>query len=141
LIERGRVMIDVGCFLKSANVEIKKMNEGKVGAPFQYSDSYIHFLAFLKIGFKIPYHTVQGIVRGLSDYVRIVEETHFTHMRRRILKIKPFIEKIGFEKDDYCEPITMIVDDASGLTVSKKGDDYIEEKWIRKKKESLSNYI
>ena len=59
LIERGRVLIDVGCFLKSANVEIKKMNEGKVGAPFKYSDSYIHFLAFLKIGFKIPFHTVQ----------------------------------------------------------------------------------
>jgi hypothetical protein len=32
LIERGRVLIDVS-FLKSANVEIKKMNEGKVGAP------------------------------------------------------------------------------------------------------------
>ena len=138
LIERGRVLIDVG-FLRSANVEIKKMNGGKVEAPFQYSDSYILFLAFLKIGFKIPYRTVQGIVRGLSDYVRIVEETHFTHMRRRILKIKPFIEETGFEKDDDCEPITMIVD-ASGLTVSKKGD-YIEEKWIRKKKEFVKLHI
>jgi hypothetical protein len=29
--------IDVG-LLKSADVEIKNMNEGKVGAPFQYSD-------------------------------------------------------------------------------------------------------
>ena len=29
--------------------------------------------------------------------------------------------------------------DASGLTITKKGD-YIEQKWIRKKK-SLSNYI
>jgi len=72
-------LIDVGRFLKSANVEIKKMNEGKVGAPFQYSDSYIHFLAFLKIGFKIPYRTVQGIVRGLSDYVRIVEEAFYSY--------------------------------------------------------------
>jgi hypothetical protein len=98
LIERGRVLIDVGCFLKSADVEIKKMNEGKVRASFQYSDSYIHFLAFLKIGFKIPYLTVQGIICGLSDYVRIVEETHFTHRRRRILKIKPFIEEMSFEK-------------------------------------------
>jgi hypothetical protein len=36
LIERGRVLIDVGCLLKSANAEIKKMNEGKVAAlPFQ----------------------------------------------------------------------------------------------------------
>jgi len=38
LIERGRVLIDVS-FIKSSNKEIKKMNIGKVGAPFQYSDS------------------------------------------------------------------------------------------------------
>lgn len=35
------VLIDVG-LLKSADVEIKNMNEGKVGAPFQYSDIQIH---------------------------------------------------------------------------------------------------
>ena len=51
------------------------MNQGKVGAPFEYSHSYIHFLAFIKIGFKIVYRTVQGIVRGLSEYIRI-EEIH-----------------------------------------------------------------
>jgi len=69
-------LIDVS-FLKSSNKEIKKMNIGKVGAPFQCYDSYVRFLAFLKIGFKIPYRTVQGIVWGLSDYIRI-EEIHFT---------------------------------------------------------------
>jgi hypothetical protein len=106
-------------FLKSANVEIKKMNQGKVGAPFQYSDSYIQFLAFLKIGLKIPYRTVQGTLRGLSDYVKIVEGMHFTHMRRRILKVKPSIEEMDFENE---EPITLVVDASGLLTVSKKGD-------------------
>lgn len=72
LIERGRVLMDIG-FLKSQNIEIQKMNDGKVGAPFEYSHTYIQFLAFLKIGFKISYRTVQGIVRGLSDYIRIEE--------------------------------------------------------------------
>jgi hypothetical protein len=133
LIERGRVLIDVS-FLKSSNKEIKKMNKGKVGAPFQYSDSYVEFLAFLKIGFKIPYRMVQGIVRGLSEYVRI-EEIHFTHIRRRMIKIKPSI----VNDIDNEEPITLVVD-ASGLTVSKKGD-YIEEKWIRKKKEFIKLHI
>ncbi|MFZ0895726.1 MAG: hypothetical protein WAZ77_14610 [Candidatus Nitrosopolaris sp.] len=33
LIERGRVDVS---FFKSANDEVKKMNKGKVGAPFQY---------------------------------------------------------------------------------------------------------
>ena len=123
LIERGRVLIDVS-FLKSSNKEIKKMNIGKVGAPFQYSDSYVQFLAFLKIGFKVPYRMVQGIVRGLSEYVRIVEEIHFTHIRRRMIKIKPSIGNDNDNDNDNEEPITLVVD-ASGLTVSKKGD-YIE---------------
>jgi hypothetical protein len=117
------------------------MNIGKVGAPFQYSDSYVQFLAFLKIGFKIPYRMVQGIVRGLSENVRIVEEIHFTHIRRRMTKIKP---SIGNDNDTGNgngneEPIALVVD-ASDLTVSKKGD-YIEEKWIRKKKEFIKLHI
>ena len=71
------------------------MNNGKVGAPFQYSDRHVQFLAFLKIGFKIPHRMVQGIVRGLSEYVKIVEEIHFTHIRRRMIRIKP---SIGIER-------------------------------------------
>ena len=45
LIERGRVLIDVS-FLKSSNKEIKKMNIGKVGAPFQYLIVMSSFLLF-----------------------------------------------------------------------------------------------
>jgi hypothetical protein len=89
LIERGRILMDVS-FLRSSNREINNMNKGKVGAPFEYSRTYIQFLAFLKIGFKISYRTVQGIVRGLSDHLRI-EEIHFTQIRRRILKVKPSV--------------------------------------------------
>ena len=103
-----------------------------MGAPFQYSDNYIQFLAFLKIGFKIPYCTVQGIIRGSSEYVRRIEEIHFTHIRRRIIKIKPSVENLDFEDD---HPITLIVD-ASGLTISKKGN-YIEDKWKREKKKEF----
>src|SRR5215467_3846746 len=138
LIERGRVLIDVS-FLKSSNKEIKKMNIGKVGAPFQYSDSYVRFLAFLKIGLRIPYRMVQGIVRGLAEYTKIVEEIHFTHIRKRMIGIKPSIENDNDNDIDNEEPITLVVD-ASGLTVSKKGD-YIEEKWIRKKKEFIKLHI
>jgi hypothetical protein len=37
--------MDIG-FLRSSNREIKNMNKGKVGAPFEYSRTYIQFLAF-----------------------------------------------------------------------------------------------
>ena len=137
LIERGRILMDIG-FLRSSNREIKNMNKGKVGAPFEYSRTYIQFLAFLKIGFKISYRTVQGIVRGLSDYIRI-KEIHFTQIRRRILKVKPSVGNLNLDNCDDRKPITLIVD-ASGLTITKKGD-YIEQKWIRKKKEFIKLHI
>jgi hypothetical protein len=129
--------MDIG-FLKSSTREIKNMNKGKVGAPFEYSRTYIQFLAFLKTGFKISYRTVQGIVRGLSDYIRI-EEIHFTQIRRRILKIKPSVGNLNLDNNDGHNPITVIVD-ASGLTITKKGG-YIEQKWIRKKKEFIKLHI
>jgi hypothetical protein len=34
-------------FLKSWHKEIKEMNQGKIGTPFEYIHSYIHSLAFL----------------------------------------------------------------------------------------------
>ena len=136
LIERGRVLIDVG-FLISTNIEIQKINQGKVGVHSNASHSYIHFLAFIKIGFKIAYRTVQGITRkGLSDYIRRIEEMHFTHIRRRMLKIWSSVGQLNFEEND--KPITLIVDDASGLT------NYIKERrlhrgemGLREKKEYL----
>ena len=137
LIERGRILMDIG-FLRSSKREIKNMNKGKIGAPFEYSRTYIQFLAFLKTGFKISYRTVQGIVRGLSDYIRI-EEIHFTQIRRRILKIKPSVGNLNLDNNDGNNPITVIVD-ASGLTITKKGD-YIEQKWIRRKKEFIKLHI
>ena len=121
LIERGRILMDIS-FLGSDKKEIKNMNKGKVGAPFEYYYTYIQFLAVLKIGFKISYRTVQGIVRGLSDYIRI-EEIHFTQIRRRMLKVKPSLGHLNLDNDNNNnkdkKPLTLIVD-ASGLTVTKK---------------------
>ncbi|MBV9176865.1 MAG: hypothetical protein JO297_07485 [Nitrososphaeraceae archaeon] len=68
LIERGRILMDIS-FLRSSNKEIGKMNEVKIGAPFEYSHSYIQFLSFLIIGFKIAYRTIQGIVRKRDYYL------------------------------------------------------------------------
>jgi hypothetical protein len=131
--------MDIG-FLGSSKMEIKNMNKGKVGAPFEYSSTYIQFLAFLKIGFKISYRTVQGVIRGLSDYIK-VEGIHFTQIRRRTLKIKPTVGNLNLDSgdDDDNKPLTLIVD-ASGLTVTKKRD-YIEQKWISKIKEFIKLHI
>ena len=140
LIERGRILMDIG-FLKSTKREIKNMNKGKVGAPFEYSHTFIQFSSVSQNRIQISYRTVQGIIRGLSDYIK-VEEIHFTQIRRRILKVKPSVGNLNLDNDDNDDDnklLTLIVD-ASGLTITKKGD-YIEQKWIRKKKEFIKLHI
>ena len=72
LIEHRCVLIDV-IFLKSSIKEIKKMNNDKVGAGLQYSDSYVQFSAILKINFENAYRIVQGTLHALSEYVKVVE--------------------------------------------------------------------
>src|SRR3989304_7211795 len=115
LIRRGEVLLDVG-FGSNWSRSLKELNcPGKLGRPFEFPDAYVEFLAFLKIGFKLPYRTVQGAVRALSKVIRI-EQMHFTHMRRRILAKKPSL-KIE-EKTD--EPVTLVVD-SSGLSTTRKG--------------------
>ena len=69
-------------------------SDGKAEAPFEYS-----VLAFFKVGFRTAYRTVQGIMRGLSYDVRI-EEMHFTHLRRRISKIKPSVASVNIDDDE-----------------------------------------
>lgn len=137
LIERGHILMDIG-FIKSQRIELKNMNNKKVGRPFLYPDSYVQFLAFLKIGFTISYRTVQGIVRGLAEYIRIMEEIHFTQLRRRIKRMcTNFRDNYKNEKID--ESITLVID-ASGLTISKKGT-YIEDKWKKERREYLKLHI
>jgi len=141
LIERGCAMLDLGS-LTSWKTELDAMNVEKLGRPYEFPNSYISFLSFMKVGFDIPYRTVEGIVRELSEYVRFVEEMHYTHMRRRILSLmkgrKPS-EIVGRLDDDESEPMTVIVD-SSGLSVSNKGS-YIEDAWKKEKRKYVKLHL
>jgi hypothetical protein len=133
LIRRGEVLLDVG-FVSDWSGELDGMNyDGKLGRPFEFPDSYIEFIAFLKIGFKLPYRMVQGAVRALSKVIRI-EEMHFTHMRRRILAKTPLMK---VKETD--EPLTLVVD-SSGLSTTRKGT-YIEKMWRKQKRKFVKLHI
>ena len=141
LIERGSAILDLGS-LVSWREELDAMNQGKLGRPFEFPNSYISFLAFVKVGFDIPYRTLEGITRELEEYVRFVEEMHYTHMRRRILhsmKGKKPSEMIGAEDADGTEPMTIIAD-STGLSVSNKGS-YIEDMWKKEKRKYVKLHI
>jgi hypothetical protein len=63
------------------------MNEHKVGRLFDFPDSYIEFLSFLKVGFNVLYRMIEGAVEALSEYISFIQETCFTQSRRRMARL------------------------------------------------------
>ena len=143
LVERGRIIFDLG-FASSWKKELKSMNKHKVGRPFDFPDSYIEFLSFLKVGFDIPYRMVEGAVDELSEYISFIHDICFTQIRRRMVRLmkgkKPSEIIVpahdGKEEED---PITVVVD-STGLTTTNKGS-YIEDKWKKEKRKFIKLHI
>ncbi len=141
LVERGRIIFDLG-FADSWKKELKSMNKHKVGRPFDFPNSYIEFLSFLKVGFDIPYRMVEGAVDALSEYISFIQDICFTQIRRRMIRLlkgKKPSEIIIRSHNDNEAPITVVVD-STGLTTTSKGS-YIEDKWKKEKRKYLKLHI
>jgi len=144
-VERGRIIFDLG-FASSWKKELESMNKRKVGRPFDFPDSYIEFLSFLKVGFDIPYRMVEGAVDALSEYISFIHDICFTQIRRRMVRLmkgkKPseITDKARDQVDSKDEePITVVVD-STGLTTTNKGA-YIEDKWKKEKRKFIRLHV
>ena len=141
LAERGRALLDLG-FAKSWKRELEAMNSDKKGRPYEFPDSYIEFLSFFKVGLNAPYRVIEGMTEALSEYLRVVEEMHFTQIRRRVLamarKKKP--EYIDCAADSINgDPLTVVVD-STGLSTTNKGS-YIEAMWRKERRKLVKLHI
>jgi hypothetical protein len=44
--------------------ELERMNQGKRGAAYDYPDSFVQLLAYVKAYFHLPYRQIEGVVRA-----------------------------------------------------------------------------
>ena len=139
LVERGRILFDLG-FARNWRRELDGMNSDKRGRPYEFPDSYIEFLSFFRAGLNAPYRVIEGMTEALSEYLRMVEEMHFTQIRRRGL------EMVRKKKPEYVDrmegiddPLTVVVD-STGLSTTRKGS-YIEAMWRKEKRKFVKLHI
>jgi len=59
LVRRGELNLD-SSVMEEWKRELKKENEGKVGEPYHYPESYIRLLAFVRLLFHQPYRQTEG---------------------------------------------------------------------------------
>ena len=65
LVKRGELVLLIG-EEEDPEEELKRMNRGKVGRPFTYTNSLIWALAVLRVCLRLPYRQLTGFARRLA---------------------------------------------------------------------------
>ena len=121
LVRRGELNLD-SSVVEEWKRELKKANEGKVGEPYRYPESYIRFLAFVRLLFHQPYRQTEGFVHSLSRFVEGLKAPDYSTIDRRVNRLEIDLDESLVRSND---PVSIAVD-ASGVKVHNGGD------WIRR---------
>jgi hypothetical protein len=131
LVKRGEILMDFDIF-SHWNKEIEEMNRGKVGAPFEYPDSFINFLLRFKTGFHIGYRQAKGLARRLIVFIPQAKRApDYSTLQRRFETLEVELEayQSGAEQD--------IAQDSSGIKTSNRG----EYKTLKYEREQKKEYV
>ena len=125
-VVRGEFLFDLD-FVKSWDKELEEMNEGKRGAPFEFPESFIEWLAVLSQW--ISNRELQGVTRRFQLFGLLPKEADYSTISIRVNKIDT---SFVLPKEGNISVST----DGSGMKMSNRGD-YKETKYGDGKKKFL----
>ncbi len=117
-IVRGEFLFDLD-FVESWDDELKEMNQGKRGAPFQFPESFIEWLAVLSQW--ISNRELQGVTRQFQWFGLLPKEADYSTISIRVNKIDTSFE---LPKEGKFS----VSCDGSGFKMTNRGD-YKETKY------------
>lgn len=118
LVLRGVYYLDFDWVI-NWDKELAEMNQGKVGAPYQFPKSLIRLQAFWAQSYN--YRTVEGITRQVCAFAQIPEYNDYTTIWRRVTV---FDEPLPKPRGKIISAST----DGTGVKMNMSGE-YFEEKY------------
>ncbi len=97
------------------------MNQGKIGEPFHYPNTFLLLLGYAKAYFHLPYRQTEGIAQGHAKG-KVPSIPDFTTINK--LNISIDADKYKVSKDDYI----VIAIDSTGIKVTNRGQ-WMQDKW------------
>ena len=128
LTRRGELILDTD-LLEHHEEELKAVNRGKNGRPYQMAASYIQLLSAVRYLYQMPYRQLEGFTRTLHKLVPALPTGDYSGLRIRILSL-PVDPYRGLKETN--EPVSIAVD-STGIKVQKAGG-WIERKHGKKKR-------
>lgn len=118
LITRGEFFIDLN-FLENWDNELKDMNKGKIGKPYEYPNSL--FVWISPIYTFLDSRKVEGFLRKLSTYIPKLKACDHSTVIERLNKLE---QSLDIDKKRSYQ----VAVDATGNKLSNRGE-YIRHKW------------
>ena len=119
LVRRGQVMLDFGV-IDGWQDELEKMNQGKVGEPYHYPESFIQLLGYMRAYFHLPYRQTEGVVKAHAGG-KVPSIPDYSTISRRVNKLDIKVnERVGND--------IVIALDSTGIKVSNRGE-WLRHKW------------
>ena len=81
LVRRGEIILDFD-IINSWDSELDKMNDGKKGAAYDYPDSFVQLLGYMKAYFHLPFRQTEGVVRAHADN-KLPSIPHYSHNKQK----------------------------------------------------------
>jgi hypothetical protein len=136
LVRRGEILLGFDVIDNWDN-ELKEMNQGKIGEPFHYPNTFLLLLGHAKAYFHLPYRQTEGIAQGHAKG-KLPSIPDFTTINRRINKLNIPINnnEDKVPKDEYL----IIAIDSTGIKVTNMGQ-WMQDKWNVKKKGYLKIHV
>ena len=123
LVRRGEILLGFDA-INNWDKELEEMNQGKIGEPFHYPNTFLLLLGYAKAYFHLPYRQTEGIAQGHAKG-KLPSIPDFTTINRRINKLNiPINTAKDVSKDEYI----VIAIDSTGIKVTNR-DQWMRDKW------------
>ncbi|MEM2785364.1 MAG: IS5 family transposase [Candidatus Nitrosotenuis sp.] len=129
LVRRGEILISKDV-MESWNKELAVMNRNKIGRKYQFPDSFMKILGYVKVYFGLGYRQTEGLIRTYHDIPAIPDHT-IIHKRINKLKIQLNSKPVS--------NVELVVD-SSGIKVTNRGE-WMVRKWQKHRKGFLKIHV
>ncbi|MFN3655545.1 MAG: IS5 family transposase [Candidatus Nitrosotenuis sp.] len=131
LIRRGEIFISKDV-INSWNKELAVMNRNKIGRKYQFPDSFMKILGYVRVYFGLPYRQTEGMMKSYGAAIPAVPDYTAIHKRinRLDIRIKPISSKGNI----------VLAVDSTGIKVTNRGD-WMRHKWGRRRRGFLKIHV
>jgi hypothetical protein len=111
LVRRGEILLGFDA-INNWDTELKEMNQGKIGEPFHYPNTFLLLLWYAKAYFHLPFRQTEGIAQGHAKG-KVPSIPDYTTINLRINRLDIKIKDVNNKEKDFEDEYIVVAIDST----------------------------